>query len=71
MKKHSIWRKVSLVVAVAVLAFPVAAVAGEAKGTIKIATQSPLSGDPCESTYARYRRSPTPVTSAINIVMKP
>jgi branched-chain amino acid transport system substrate-binding protein len=45
MKKHSIWRKVSLVVAVAVLAFPVAAVAGEAKGTIKIATQSPLSGE--------------------------
>jgi len=44
MKKHSIWHKVSLVVAVAVLAFPVAAVAGEAKGTIKIATQSPLSG---------------------------
>ena len=45
MKKHSIWHKVGLVVAVAVLAFPVAAVAGEAKGTIKIATQSPLSGE--------------------------
>ncbi|HYL80626.1 MAG TPA: branched-chain amino acid ABC transporter substrate-binding protein, partial [Candidatus Acidoferrum sp.] len=39
------WRKVGLTIALAALIFPAAALAGEAKGTIKIATQSPLSGD--------------------------
>ncbi|MBI2561811.1 MAG: branched-chain amino acid ABC transporter substrate-binding protein, partial [candidate division NC10 bacterium] len=34
----------SVALAVAALAFPAAALAGEAKGAIKIATQSPLSG---------------------------
>jgi branched-chain amino acid transport system substrate-binding protein len=38
------WQKVSIVLAVVALAFPIAALAGESKGTIKIATQSPLSG---------------------------
>jgi branched-chain amino acid transport system substrate-binding protein len=42
---HSSWRKVSIVLAVVALVFPAAALAGQAKGTIKIATQSPLSGE--------------------------
>jgi branched-chain amino acid transport system substrate-binding protein len=45
MRQDSIWRKVGVALAVAMLLFPAAALAGEAKGTIKIATQSPLSGD--------------------------
>ncbi len=45
MREHSVWRSVGITLAVATLLFPVAALAGEAKGTIKIATQSPLSGD--------------------------
>ncbi len=45
MREHSVWRSVAIALAVATLLFPVAALAGEAKGTIKIATQSPLSGD--------------------------
>jgi branched-chain amino acid transport system substrate-binding protein len=44
MRQDSIWRKVGVALAVAMLLFPAAALAGEAKGTIKIATQSPLSG---------------------------
>ena len=44
MRQHSIWRKVSVALAVATLVFPAAVLAGEAKGTIKIASQSPLSG---------------------------
>jgi branched-chain amino acid transport system substrate-binding protein len=44
MRQDSIWRKVGIALAVAMLLFPVAAMAGEAKGTIKVATQSPLSG---------------------------
>lgn len=45
MRHYSIWRTVSVALAVAALVFPAAALAGEAKGTIKIATQSPLSGE--------------------------
>lgn len=45
MRHYSIWRTVIVALAVAALAFPAAALAGEAKGTIKIATQSPLSGE--------------------------
>ncbi len=44
MREDSIWRKVGIAFVVAVLLFPGAALAGEAKGTIKIASQSPLSG---------------------------
>ncbi len=44
MRQDSIWRNVGLALTVATLLFPVAALAGEAKGTIKIASQSPLSG---------------------------
>ncbi|MBI4842006.1 MAG: branched-chain amino acid ABC transporter substrate-binding protein, partial [candidate division NC10 bacterium] len=44
MRQYSIWRTVIVARAVAALVFPAAALAGEAKGTIKIATQSPLSG---------------------------
>ncbi|HYL80966.1 MAG TPA: ABC transporter substrate-binding protein, partial [Candidatus Acidoferrum sp.] len=39
------WRNVGIAFALAALIFPAAALAGQAKGTIKIATQSPLSGD--------------------------
>ncbi len=45
MTQSSIWRTLGIALAVAGLLFPVAAMAGAAKGTIKIATQSPLSGD--------------------------
>ncbi|MBI2458085.1 MAG: branched-chain amino acid ABC transporter substrate-binding protein [candidate division NC10 bacterium] len=44
MRHYSIWRTVIVALAVATLVIPVAVFAGEAKGTIKIATQSPLSG---------------------------
>jgi branched-chain amino acid transport system substrate-binding protein len=44
MRQSSIWRKPGIALAVAMLLLPAAALAGEAKGTIKIATQSPLSG---------------------------
>ena len=44
MKQFSIWRTLGIALAVAGLVFPTAALAGEAKGTIKIASQSPLSG---------------------------
>ncbi len=44
MREDSIWRKLGIAFVVAVLLFPAAALAGEAKGTIKIASQSPLSG---------------------------
>jgi branched-chain amino acid transport system substrate-binding protein len=44
MKHHSYWRLAVVALALAALVFPAAALAGEAKGTIKIATQSPLSG---------------------------
>jgi len=45
MTLSSIWRTLGTALAVAALLFPAAAMAGESKGTIKIATQSPLSGD--------------------------
>ena len=44
MKHHSSWRLAVVALAFMALAFPSAALAGEAKGTIKIASQSPLSG---------------------------
>jgi branched-chain amino acid transport system substrate-binding protein len=44
MRQYSIWRTVGVALAVAALVFPAAALAGEAKVTIKVATQSPLSG---------------------------
>ncbi len=44
MKHHSYGRLVVIAVALVALAFPSAVLAGEAKGTIKIASQSPLSG---------------------------
>lgn len=45
MRHYSIWQRVSIALALAALVFPAAVLAGEAKGTIKIATQSPLSGE--------------------------
>jgi len=44
MEHRSSWRLVVVALAVAGLVFPAMALAGAAKGTIKIATQSPLSG---------------------------
>jgi branched-chain amino acid transport system substrate-binding protein len=44
MRQSSIWRKLGIALAVVTLLLPAAALAGESKGTIKIATQSPLSG---------------------------
>ena len=44
MKRYSMYAKVGIVLAVALVLIPTAALAGEAKGTIKIASQSPLSG---------------------------
>ncbi len=44
MTQSSIWRTLVTALAVAALLFPAAAIAGESKGTIKIASQSPLSG---------------------------
>jgi branched-chain amino acid transport system substrate-binding protein len=44
MNHRSYWRLVVVALAVVGLVFPAMALAGEAKGTIKIATQSPLSG---------------------------
>ncbi len=44
MKHYSVWKKVGVLMAGAALLFPAAVLAGEAKGTIKIASQSPLSG---------------------------
>ena len=45
MKRYSMYAKVGIALAVALLLIPAAVLAGQAKGTIKIATQSPLSGD--------------------------
>ena len=45
MKHRSYWRLAVVALAFMALAFPSAVLAGTAKGTIKIATQSPLSGD--------------------------
>jgi branched-chain amino acid transport system substrate-binding protein len=45
MKGHSMYVKVGIVLTLALLLVPAAGLAGEAKGTIKIATQSPLSGE--------------------------
>jgi branched-chain amino acid transport system substrate-binding protein len=45
MKRMLGWRTVFIALVLAALIFPGAARAGESKGTIKIATQSPLSGD--------------------------
>ena len=39
------WKYVSIAIVLAALILPVATMAGQSKGTIKIATQSPLSGD--------------------------
>ncbi len=44
MKHRSYWRLAVVALAFMALAFPSATLAGEAKGTIKIASQSPLSG---------------------------
>jgi len=44
MKHYSVWKKLGVLMAGAALLFPAAVLAGEAKGTIKIASQSPLSG---------------------------
>jgi branched-chain amino acid transport system substrate-binding protein len=44
MKHRSYWRLVVVASALVALAFPAVALAGQAKGTIKIASQSPLSG---------------------------
>ena len=45
MKRHSMYAKVGIALAIALLLVPSAVLAGQAKGTIKIATQSPLSGE--------------------------
>ena len=45
MKCYSMYAKVGMVLAVALILIPAAVLAGQAKGTIKIATQSPLSGE--------------------------
>ena len=45
MKRYSMYAKVGIALAIAVLLVPTAVLAGTAKGTIKIATQSPLSGE--------------------------
>ncbi|HSD51962.1 MAG TPA: branched-chain amino acid ABC transporter substrate-binding protein [Candidatus Methylomirabilis sp.] len=45
MKHHSYGRLVVIAVALVALAIPAAVLAGQAKGTIKIASQSPLSGE--------------------------
>ena len=45
MRAYSTWQKAGIVLAVIALILPVAVLAGEGKGTIKIATQSPLSGE--------------------------
>jgi len=45
MRRMQSWWQVGLVLVVVMLVAPGGAVAGQAKGTIKIATQSPLSGD--------------------------
>ena len=45
MRSHSMYVKVGIVLILALLLVPAAGLAGEAKGTIKIATQSPLSGE--------------------------
>ncbi len=44
MRDYSVWGKVGIALVAAALVFPAAALAGQAKGTIKIASQSPLSG---------------------------
>ena len=45
MKRYSLSARAGILLAVALLLIPTAVLAGQAKGTIKIATQSPLSGD--------------------------
>jgi branched-chain amino acid transport system substrate-binding protein len=45
MKRYSMYAKVGIALAIALLLIPAAVLAGQAKGTIKIATQSPLSGE--------------------------
>jgi len=45
MKRYGEYAKLGLVLAVAVFLVPTPGLAGETKGTIKIATQSPLSGE--------------------------
>ena len=53
----SLWY-VGIAVAVMALAFSAPALAGEAKGTIKIATQSPLSGDQAAHRRRHQARRP-------------
>ncbi|MFB3818219.1 MAG: branched-chain amino acid ABC transporter substrate-binding protein [Candidatus Methylomirabilales bacterium] len=45
MQRHASRRWVIVAIAVGLLAIPAAGLAGESKGTVKIATQSPLSGE--------------------------
>jgi branched-chain amino acid transport system substrate-binding protein len=45
MKRYSIYATVGIALTIALLLVPSAVLAGQAKGTIKIATQSPLSGE--------------------------
>ncbi len=45
MKRHFTYGTIGVALVVVMLLIPAAGLAGEAKGTIKIATQSPLSGD--------------------------
>jgi len=45
MRRHCMYVKLGIALAIALLLVPSAALAGAAKGTIKIATQSPLSGE--------------------------
>ena len=45
MRHHSYGRLAVIALALAALAFPAGALAGQAKGTIKVASQSPLSGE--------------------------
>jgi branched-chain amino acid transport system substrate-binding protein len=45
MKRYLMYARVGMILAVALLLIPTAVLGGQAKGTIKIATQSPLSGE--------------------------
>ena len=45
MRSARSWRYAGIALVLAALIFPGMAMAGQSKGTIKIATQSPLSGD--------------------------
>lgn len=45
MQRHASWRWAVVAIAVGLLVIPAAGLAGQSKGTVKIATQSPLSGE--------------------------